>query len=150
MSAEAKQTFYCPYCKDKLSFLDGTIIKMEGELSCETFSVRTQFFFPAKLGQYGAIIAGPVHAEEGAKVEFFCPNPRCNTNFTAGYNAELAEIRMVDGSGGDYVVVFHKTYGRRATFLVDRDERKVVESFGEHADVYASVFERPLNFFGAV
>lgn len=145
-----KRTYFCPYCSEKLSFLEGTIIKMDGELDCETFSVRTQFFFHAELGQYGAIVAGNVHVKEGAKVEFHCVNPRCNTNFTATYNHDLAEIRMLDGGGRDYVVVFHKIYGRRATFVVDPGDRKLVSSHGEHADHYAETFERPLNFFGAV
>jgi hypothetical protein len=130
--------------------LDGTIIKMDGVLECETFSVRTQFFFPSELGRYGAIIAGNVHVKEGAKVEFHCINPRCNTNFTATYNHELAEIRMQDGNGRSFVVVFNKIYGRRATFVVDPSDRKLVSSFGEHAESYAETFERPLNFFGAV
>jgi len=147
---KARRVFYCPYCNEKLSFLDGSMIKMDGELGAETFSVRTQFFFPAALGQYGAIIAGNVQVKEGAKVELFCPAPRCAANFTAAYNHELAEIRMLDQSKREYVVVFHKTYGRRATFLVDRSASKLVDSFGEHADSYVETFERPLNFFGAV
>lgn len=151
MSSEpGKRTFYCPYCGEKLSFLDGTIIKLEGVLESETFAVRTQFFFHSALGQYGAIVGGNVQIKEGAKVEFHCINPRCNTNFTANYNHELAEIRMVDGNGRDFVVVFHKMYGRRATFVVDPTDRKLVDAFGEHADLYAETFERPLNFFGAV
>jgi transcription elongation factor Elf1 len=147
---KVKRTFFCPYCNEKLSFLDGTIVKMEGVLACETFSVRTQFFFPARLGQYGAIIAGNVQVREGAKVEFLCPAPGCRANFTAGYNHDLAEIRMVDESNREYVVVFNKIYGRRATFLVDRADKKLVDSYGEHADSYVETFERPLNYFGAV
>lgn len=145
-----KKTYYCPYCSEKLSFLDGNIVKMDGVLECETFSTRTQFFFPSELGRYGAIIAGGVKVKEGAKVEFFCINPRCNTNFTATYNHELAEIRMQDSSGRSFVVVFNKIYGRRATFVVDPSDKSLVSSHGEHAESYAETFERPLNFFGAV
>jgi hypothetical protein len=148
-SSPGKKTFYCPYCGEKLSFLDGSIVKMEGFLESPTFCVRTQFFFPAELGRYGAIVAGPVDIREGAKVEFCCPDPRCAKSFTAGYNHDLAEIRMVDESGREFVVVFHKTYGRRATFLVDRQARKLLDTFGEHAATYAGTFERALNYFGA-
>ena len=150
MANDKVRTFFCPYCNEKLSFLDGTIVKLEGVLSCETFSVRTQLFFPAKLGQYGAIIAGNVQVKEGAKVEFLCPAPACRANFTASYNHDLAEIRMVDESNREFVVVFNKIYGRRATFLVDRAEKKLVDTYGEHAGTYAETFERPLNYFGAV
>ena len=151
MPAEpAKKSFFCPHCGEQLSFLEGSIVKMEGLLEAPTFSVRTQFFFPAELGTYGAIVAGNVKIHEGARVEFFCINPRCGASFTAAYNHDLAEIRMVDDDGRDYVVVFHKTYGRHATFLIDPAAQRVVGTFGEHADAYAATFDRPLNFLGAV
>jgi hypothetical protein len=47
------------------------------------------------------------------------------------------------------VVVFNKVYGRRATFVVDWKERKLVDTYGEHAGRYAATFERTLNYFGA-
>ena len=150
MPAEpAKKSFFCPHCGEQPSFLEGSIVKMEGLLEAPTFSVRTQFFFPAELGHYGAIVAGNVKIYEGAKVEFFCINPRCGANFTAAYNHDLAEIRMVDENGREYVVVFHKICGLHATFLVDRQARKVQATYGEDAATYAGTFERPVNFFGA-
>lgn len=145
-----KQTFYCPKCGAKLSFLDGTVVKLQGKLQAPDFSVQTQFFFPAKLGQYGAIVSGPVTLKEGARVEFFCPNPKCGVDFTAAYNPDLSEIRMVDERGGEFVVVFHKIYGKKATFVVDRAQNKLVQKYGEDADDLADAFERPLNFFGAI
>jgi hypothetical protein len=144
-----KRTFYCPHCGQKLSFLDGTMVRMDGVLESPTFSVRTQFFLPAELGRYGAIVAGDVEIRDGARVEFFCSSPRCDANFTTTYNADLAEIRMVDEHGREFVVVFNKIYGRRATFVVDWKQRKLVDSFGEHAARYAATFERSLNYFGA-
>jgi len=150
MPADAKRTFFCPRCNEKLSFLDGTIIKMDGVLQAEKFSVRTPFYFPARLGQYGAIVSGSVVVKEGAKVEFHCINPTCDLNFTAAYNHDLAEIRMEDGEGRSFVVVFNKIYGKRSTFLVDPADKKLLEHFGEDAVLYAEAFERPLNYFGAV
>jgi hypothetical protein len=143
-------TFFCPHCGEKLSFLDGSIVKMEGELKTETFSVRAQFLLPAKLGHYGAIVAGNIHISDGTKVEFYCINPKCNANFTAAYDDDLAEIRMVDAENHEYVVVFNKIFGHKSTFLVNWKESKLINSFGENADEYAGTFERPLNFFGAV
>ena len=71
-----------------------------------------------------------------------------DANFTAAYDHDLAEIQMLDGAGRELVVVFHKIYGRRATFVVDQRARKVVDQFGEDAAGYAAMFDRPLNFFG--
>lgn len=150
MTGEKARTFFCPHCGEKLSFLDGAIIRMDGVLACDTFSVRAQFFFPAALGQYGVVVAGDVQVEEGARVEFHCPNRLCNKNFTSPYNHDLAEVRMEDEDGRAFVVVFHKTHGRQATFLIDPQDRTVLGSFGAHAETYAETFQRPLNFFGAV
>ena len=145
-----KRTFCCPYCGEKLSFLEGTVIRMDGVLSCDAFTVRTQFFFPARLGQYGAIIAGGVDVREGAVVDFRCINARCDRSFTTQFNKELSAIRAQDGAGRDFVVVFNRTMGKHSTFLIDRADRSLVEHHGDDAEGYAEEFERPLNFFGAV
>ncbi len=150
MAGDQKRTFFCPSCNAKLSFLEGTIIKMDGVLKADKFSVRTQFYFPAKLGQYGVIIAGSLDVKEGAEVEFHCIKPTCNKNFTAAYNPELAEIRMVDEAGREFVVIFNKIYGKRSTFLVDPVDHKLLESHGDHAGDYSGTFDRPLNYFGAI
>ena len=145
-----KRTFFCPYCHEKMSFLGGTIIKMDGVLHSDTFTVRTPFYFPAEIGHYGVIVGGGVEVRDGAKVEFHCFNPTCNKNFTATYNHELAEIRMEDGNGREYVAVFNKIYGRRSTFVIDLVDNKMVSSHGDDADHYEDTFERPLNHFGAI
>jgi hypothetical protein len=146
----ARPVYFCPRCGEKLSFLDGTIVKMDGVLKSHAFTVRTQFFLPARLGHYGAIVAGEVDVKQGSKVEFRCFNPRCNANFTAAYDDDLAEVRMVDVDGQEYVVVFNRIFGNRSTFVVNWRESRLVNSFGEHAGEYLAAFERPLNFFGAV
>lgn len=148
--SNGKQTFYCPHCGEKLSILDGTIVKLNGELKNGKFSVRTPVYLPARLGHYGAIIAGEIKLSEGAKVEFYCPNPNCNANFTSGYNDDLAELRMVDGNGKDFIVVFNKIFGHQSTFLLDSRESQLVSVYGDHAGQYRDAFSRRLNFFGAV
>ncbi len=145
-----KRTFSCPYCGEKLSFLEGTVIKMDGVLACDTFTVRTQFYFPAKLGQGGAIIAGGVEVRAGAEVDFRCINARCDRSFTTGFNPELAAIRAVDTAEREYVVVFNRCMDKRSTFLIDLADQALVKHFGVDAETYADSFERPLNFFGAV
>ena len=145
-----KHTYFCPRCGQKLSFLDGTIVKMDGVLRSDKFAVRTQVFLPARLGHYGAIVAGDVKIEDGTRVEFHCFNPTCDASFTSAYDDDLAEVRMVDADGQEYVVVFNRVFGSRSTFVVDWSESRLVNSFGEHADDYVENFDRPLNFFGAV
>lgn len=146
--SESKKTFYCPRCHEKLSYLDGTMVKLNGTLTADTFSVRAQFYLPAELGRYGAIVSGDLMLKEGARVEFSCPNARCEANFTARYNHDLAEIGMRDERGREYVVVFHKVFGKHATFVVDLREHTLTERHGEDANAYSGTFERPLNFFG--
>lgn len=149
MSEEGKQKFYCPFCDQKLSFLDGTIIKMVGRLHAETFSCKAMFYIPAELGQYGAIVGEGVRLREGARVEFECINGACKENFTTAYDDNLAEIKMTDAEGRDYVVVFNKIYGRRSTFLIDLKKRSLLKSYGEHSEEFAPDFDKPLNFFGS-
>ncbi len=145
---EPKKTFYCPHCGQKLSFLDGTLLKLEGLLEAPTFSVRTVVIVPAEVGRYGAIVAGDVEIRDGARVEFGCSNARCGANFTAAYHPDLAEIRMVDESGQEFVVIFNKIYGRHSTFVINRQAARVVQTSGEHASSYAALFDRPLSYFG--
>ena len=145
---EGKMTYLCPFCGQKLSFLDGTIIKMVGRLHSDTFSCKAMFYVPATLGHYGAIVGEGVRLKEGAKVEFECINGACKENFTCAYDENLAEIKGVEESGREYVVVFNKNYGRRCTFLVDLKKKSLIKSYGEHASEHVPDFDKPLNFFG--
>lgn len=147
--AQGKPTFTCPHCNQKLSFLDGTVVKLAGRLHAESFSCKTMFYIPAKLGQYGAIVGEGVRLKEGARVEFECINGACKKNFTTGYDPDLAEILMTDESGRKFVVVFNKIFGKRSTFLLDFKRHELLESFGEHAKLYIGEFDKPRNFFGA-
>jgi len=143
-----KMIYVCPYCGQKLSFLAGTIIKMVGRLHSPTFSCKTMFYISAKLGQYGAIVGEGVRIKEGANVEFECINSSCKKNFTAAYDDNLAEIKMVDAKGDEYVVVFNKVFGRSSTFLIDLKAKKLIEAFGEHANEYNQELDDQINFFG--
>ena len=143
-----KSTYLCPYCSQKLSFLDGTIIKLVGRLHADTFSCKTMFYISARLGQYGAVVGEGLRLKEGAVVEFECINGACKKNFTAAYDDNLAEIKMVDQNGQEYAVIFNKIFGKQSTFLVDLKEKKLVKSFGEHVHQYHQDFDIPKNFFG--
>ena len=143
-----KLKFFCPHCDQKLSFLEGSIIKLVGRLHAETFSARTMFYIPAKLGDYGAIVGEGVRLKEGARVEFECINGACKADLTTVYDKNLAELKMRDCDGREYVVIFNKIFGRQATFLVDYKKRTLLESFGEHASDFEPDFEKRLNFFG--
>lgn len=144
----AKPRFQCPRCGQKLSFLDGTLIKMVCRLHAESFSCKTMVYIPAKLGQYGAIVGEGVRLREGANLELECVNGACKANFTTAHDPTLAEITMIDTDGHEYEVYFNKVYGQRSTFLVDRRNKSLVESYGEHAAEYVRGFDKPLNFMG--
>jgi len=141
--------FACPHCNQKLSFLDGTVVKLVGRLHSEHFSCKTMFYIPAQLGHYGAIVGEGVRIRDGAKVDFECINGACKHSFTSSYDDNLAEIKMLDKDGTEYVVAFNRIFGRRATFLIDVKKASVVESFGDHCKEYAFNFDKKLNFFGS-
>jgi hypothetical protein len=143
-----KHTFRCPHCGQKLSFLDGNIVKLVGRLHGDNFSCKTMFYVPANLGEYGAIVGEGVRLQDGARVEFECISGACKANLTSAFDQDLAEVKMVREDGKEFAVVFNKTYGRHSTFLVDVTEKALVESYGEHAGQFQPDFDKPINFFG--
>ncbi len=141
--------FYCPYCNKKLSHFDGTVIKMKGVLSCDSFECSANFYLPGTIGKYGSIVDDHLNLKDGARVEFRCPNPKCDRNFTAHYDNDLAEIKMIDDDGHEYVVVFNRSYGIHSTFVVDYKKKRLESSFGADKNEYVGEFEKKVNFFGA-
>ena len=140
--------FYCPYCNEKLSFLKGTIIKMLGHLVSDKFETDTIFYIPGTLGQYDALVEGNVILKDGVKVDFHCINPACHKSFTTTYDNDLAEIKMTDDDGHEYIVVFNRIYGKHSTFVVDYKRKELTNSFGEDKDIYIHDFNKTVNFFG--
>ncbi len=145
---KGKQTFFCPYCGQKLSFLNGEIIKLVGRLHAEGFSCKTMFYIPSALGKYGCIVGEGVRIKKGTKVEFECINGACKHNFTASYDDNLAEIKMKDADNQEYVVVFNKIFGVKSTFLIDFKKKEIVETYGEDSGEYIHDFDGDVNFFG--
>ena len=139
--------FHCPYCNERLSHFNGTIIKMKGVMKCGTFECISNIYLPGALGHYDALVDDHVKLEPGVTVDFRCPNLSCNRSFTTEYDDDLAEIKMID-EDQEYAVVFNRIYGRHATYLVDYKKKKLQEAYGEHRRDYLDEFEKPLNFFG--
>lgn len=141
--------FYCPYCNEKLTHFEGTVIKIKGVLSCETFECAANFYLPGAIGKYGSIVENHIKLKDGARVDFRCPNPKCDRSYTAHYDNDLAEIKMIDDDGHEYIVVFNRIYGIHSTFVVDYKKKKLSGSYGEDIEEYIRDFEKPVNFFGA-
>lgn len=142
------KNFYCPYCHAKLSHFEGTLIKMKGVLSSETFECSGYFYLPGAVGKYGSIVDEHIKLRDGAKVDFRCPNPRCDLSFTTHYDDDLAEIKMIDDDGHEYAVVFNRIFGVHSTFVVDYKKKKVESSYGEDRETYSRDFDKAVNFFG--
>ncbi len=140
--------FYCPYCNTKLSYLEGSIIKMLGKLKSSKFNAATYFYIPGVIGRYDAVVEGRFELKDGLKVDFCCINPKCERSFTTDYDDDLAEIKMIDDDGREYVVVFNRIYGKHSTFVVDYKRKQIAGSYGEDKDVYIHDFDRDVNFFG--
>lgn len=140
--------FYCPFCNEKLSFLDGSIVKMRGTLRSSKFDVVTNFYIPGQLGQYDALLEGDITLRDGVKVDFSCINPKCHRSFTTHYDDDLSEIKMIDDDGHEYLVVFNRIYGKHSTFVVDYKKKELESSFGEDREGYIHDFDKEGNFFG--
>jgi len=140
--------FYCPFCNEQLSFLEGTVVKLRGHLKSSKFDVYTNFYIPGKLGQYDAMVDDEITLKDGLKVDFMCINPKCGKRFTTHYDNDLAEIKMIDDDGHEYIVVFNRIYGKHSTFVIDYKKRGVESSFGEDQKVYIHDFDKEGNYFG--
>jgi len=140
--------FYCPFCNQSLSYLDGTVIKMLGLLKSSKFDVYTNFIIPGTLGQYDGLVEGNIIIRDGVKVDFMCTNPACHRSFTTRYDDDLAEIKMIDNDGKEYVVVFNRIYGKHSTFVIDYKRKQVQQSYGEDKETYKHDFNKTPNFFG--
>ena len=149
METHGKMTFSCPHCGQKLSFLDGSLIKLVGRLHATTFSCKTMFYFSATLGQHGCIVGEGVRAHDGAKIEYECINHACKKNLTHPKNDELAELHATDEAGNEFRVLFNKIFGKDSTFVLDMEQRKVTATYGEATDsMFTDIHERRRNFFG--
>ena len=139
--------FFCPYCNYELTVLDGTLFKLKGVLQSDFFDCTAMFHLPAEPGKYGSIVEPHVVVKEGAKVVFHCPDCKCNHNFTTHYDDNLAEVKMLDEDGTEYVAVFSCIHGKHATFLISYTEKTIQETFGEDVDEYIHDFDDEINFF---
>ena len=141
--------FFCPYCNEKLSHLEGTVVKMKGVLNCETFECSAIFYLPGSIGQYGTISDGHIKLFDGAKIDFRCTNSKCDKSYTTHHDDDLAEIKMIDDETNyEYVVVFNRVYGKHSTFVVDYKKKKIKDAFGEDKEIYIHDFDKSVNFFG--
>jgi hypothetical protein len=145
--SDGMKKFFCPHCNEQLSFLEGTIIKMLGHLSSSKFNASTYFYVPGTIGRYDAMVEGRFELKDGLKVDFCCINPKCEKTFSTPYDNDLAEIRMIDDDGREYIVVFNRIYGKHSTFVVDYKHKEVAGSFGEDKGKYIHDFDRDVNFF---
>jgi hypothetical protein len=139
--------FSCPHCDGVLNPGNGPIIKMKGRLEGSGFSVITDVFLPSGLGVYGRLTADHVVLHEGAKIQFSCP--QCKAPFSETEEDELAQVQMTDAEDRNYLVSFNKRYGKRSTFVIDPQARKVEREFGDDAEDFRGSIDKKLNFFGS-
>ncbi len=140
------KTFYCPYCDQKLTVLDGSAIHFVGLIKTREFECSATFLLPSALGIYDTFTDSSIKVKEGTKVDFRCP--KCNDSFTSSYDDDLAEIKMIDDDEHEYVAIFNRIYGKHSTFLADYQKKNIKNSFGEDKDDYIHGFDKPVNFFG--
>ncbi|MBW2366787.1 MAG: hypothetical protein JRH15_02765 [Deltaproteobacteria bacterium] len=140
--------YYCPYCDEDLTHLNGMVLKLKGVLDSDHFKCSSNFFLPAAVGVYGVITENHLTLKDGAIIDFCCPNPKCDHSFTTSYDEDLANVKMVDDDGTERVVVFNRIYGKQSTFVVDFKEKKVENAYGADQENYIREFDKPINFFG--
>ena len=124
--------FYCPFCKAKISDEETASIRFYGFVHGEHFKVGSYYRLPSKICAYGGTPEnGSLELQDGAVVEFCCPQEECCRSFTAPYNQDLAQILWVDEHGEKKSVAFNRTLGKHMTFVIDPEKRQLSASVGE-------------------
>lgn len=142
------KVFRCPHCGQRLSSEDGKDVILRGVLDATDFQVVVPFILSAELGNYQSHIQGEVTLKEGARPQFQCP--KCKQSLTAPWNADLAEIHLVDeDQKREDTVLFSRVYGTHATFVCDRAKHIVLSSFGADQASYMDDVSKSPNFFGS-
>ncbi len=139
--------FYCPFCNEELTALEGTAFKLKGVLKSDMFECSGIFYLQATPGQYGVIHDDFIRLKQGAKVDFRCPESNCDRSFTTQWDDDLSQVRVVKDDEKEDVAIFNRIYGKRASFVVDYEKKALKESFGVDKEDYIHDFDSEINFF---
>ncbi len=135
--------YRCPKCKKSLYSAETRKLLLKGVLSGKHFSAESMFELNHQQDAFGGKpLVGNITVEKGARVDFFCPH--CGYDLTLPEDEEFCEILHVDEQGSENSFLFSKIAGREMSFLVCKEKKEVLGSFGKD---YPDYLYRVHEFF---
>ncbi len=133
--------YVCPKCKASLFNAETRKLTLKGVLKGKHFSAESIFELNHQQNEFGGtVLAKNLLIEKGARVDFSCPH--CGQDFTPLFDEELSEIIIVDDNGTEQTFFFSKIAGREMSFIVCKEKKELIDSFGkDHAEYLYKIYD---------
>ncbi len=142
-----KNNFLCPKCRESFFNRDRKIITLRGVLKGEKFSVSSIIELKHQKGEFGGeFLFSGINFEKGAMVEFICPH--CGFDLTTDFDPELCEMIHVNEEGEEKAFIISKTAGTEMSFVVCKDKKEILESYGAAKEKYLDRFRDYFHMWG--
>lgn len=129
------ENFLCPGCKKSFYNAAEKKITLKGVLRGKFFEVESLFELNHQIGEFGGkALDSNIKFGKGAKVDFYCPN--CGFDLTAEYDKDLAEFIHSSDDNGEKSFIINKISGREMSFIICKDKKEILESYGKDKDIY--------------
>ncbi len=138
MSMETKKKrdldYYCPHCKTKLN--QAEVSNPKGYIHFWVKNYQGQWstiFVNPELGNYEVIKDSNFQWKKGEVLEILCPY--CKQDLSLSQGSLRAKILAKDReTQEEMMIIFSKIIGEHLTYIMDMQERRVIDSYGEHAN----------------
>ncbi len=123
--------YRCPHCGAHLNPVNEIILRTRWRDRAGLLLLHPQ------PGNYSVVFAHDAQPQVGTSVDIDCPV--CGVSLTSSRDSKMAEL-VFEAAGTRGLVVFSRTYGTHATYVISAG---TVQSFGEDSD------QALVNFWGA-
>lgn len=130
-----KKDYFCPKCEKSVFNSMRNRITLKGVLKGDFFSITSDIELSDQVGEFGGeFLNKGIDMEPGAVVDFHCPH--CNWDLTAEFDAELSELVYLNDRGEESTFIISNIAGKEMSFLIDKDQKKIKESYGKSREEY--------------
>ena len=141
------ENYLCPNCGESLFKSKEQKLVLFGILKADLFEVESIFELNHQKNNFGGkALAENIKVQNGALVNFYCPH--CKFDLTAPYDKELCEFIYVNEEGEKNAFIISKIAGKEMAFLVCKDRKEILESYGKDKDNILKDFYHYFNIWG--
>ncbi len=141
------EDYLCPNCGKSLYKPEERKLILFGILRANYFEAESMFELNHQKEDFGgSVLSENVRIQNGAKVDFYCPN--CKFDLTAPYDKELSEFIYIDEEGEKNTFIISKIAGKEMAFIVCKDRKEILESYGKDKEEFLKNFYHYFNMWG--